>query len=175
MAAIIRLKRRMYTQWDETDNLKRMRDSDILAEKQRQTTDYGAIARGAAAGTVAAGTAGAVFGAGKGVFNPGSVGAASRVSGLGKGISKYGKLGMAGGALIGAGIAYSKGRKQAEENERLKHMVEDMKVINRAKLLLVTCLNMSEEQAHRYLEKQAMDLRVSKLQIAMQVIKTYEN
>ncbi|MCI6824197.1 MAG: response regulator [Ruminococcus bromii] len=63
----------------------------------------------------------------------------------------------------------------AEENERLKHMVEDMKVINRAKLLLVTCLNMSEEQAHRYLEKQAMDLRVSKLQIAMQVIKTYEN
>ena len=87
MAAIIRLKRRMYTQWDETDNLKRMKDSDILAEKQRQTTDYGAIARGAAAGTVAAGTAGAVFGAGKGVFNPGSVGAASRVSGLGKGIS----------------------------------------------------------------------------------------
>ena len=63
----------------------------------------------------------------------------------------------------------------AEENERLKHMVEDMKVINRSKLLLVTCLNMSEEQAHRYLEKQAMDLRVSKLQIAMQVIKTYEN
>lgn len=63
----------------------------------------------------------------------------------------------------------------AEENERLKHMVEDMKVINRAKLLLVTCLNMSEEQAHRYLEKQAMDLRVSKLQVAMQVIKTYEN
>ena len=117
MAAIIRLKRRMYTQWDETDNLKRMKDSDILAEKQRQTTDYGAIARGAAASTVAAGTAGAVFGAGKGVFNPGSVGAASRVSGLGKGISKYGKLGMAGGALIGAGIAYSKGRKQAEENE----------------------------------------------------------
>lgn len=62
-----------------------------------------------------------------------------------------------------------------EENEKLKHMVEDMKVINRAKLLLITCLNMSEEQAHRYLEKQAMDLRTSKLQIAKQVIRTYEN
>lgn len=117
MAAIIRLKRRMYTQWDETDNLKRMKDSDILAEKQKKTTDYGAIARGAAAGTVAAGTAGAVYGAGKGIFNPGSVGAAGRMSGLGKGMAKYGKLGLAGGALVGAGIAYAKGRKQAKENE----------------------------------------------------------
>ncbi len=62
-----------------------------------------------------------------------------------------------------------------EENEKLRHMVEDMKVINRAKLLLISCLNMSEIQAHRYLEKQAMDLRMSKLQIAKQVIKTYEN
>lgn len=62
-----------------------------------------------------------------------------------------------------------------EENEKLRHMVEDMKIINRAKLLLISCLNMSEEQAHRYLEKQAMDLRTSKLQIAKQVIKTYEN
>lgn len=63
----------------------------------------------------------------------------------------------------------------AEENEKLKHMVEDMKVINRAKLLLITCLNMTEEQAHRYLEKHAMDLRISKLQVAKQVISTYEN
>ncbi len=63
----------------------------------------------------------------------------------------------------------------SDENERLKHMVEDMKIIDRAKILLVTCLNMSEEQAHRYLEKQAMDLRVSKLTVAKQVIKTYEN
>ena len=62
-----------------------------------------------------------------------------------------------------------------EENQKLRHMVEDMKIINRAKFLLITCLNMSEEQAHRYLEKQAMDLRMSKVQVAMQVIKTYEN
>lgn len=62
-----------------------------------------------------------------------------------------------------------------EENKKLRNMVEDMKIINRAKLLLITCLNMSEEQAHRYLEKQAMDLRTSKRQIAKQVIRTYEN
>ena len=62
-----------------------------------------------------------------------------------------------------------------KENEKLKHMVEDLKIIDRAKLLLVTCLNMTEEQAHRYLEKQAMDLRTSKLDVAKQVIRTYEN
>ena len=62
-----------------------------------------------------------------------------------------------------------------EENEKLRHIVEDMKIINRAKLLLITCLNMTEQEAHRYLEKQAMDMRMSKMQIAMQVIKTYEN
>lgn len=63
----------------------------------------------------------------------------------------------------------------AKENEKLKHMVEDIKLIDRAKFLLITCLNMDENQAHRYLEKQAMDLRISKLQVAKQVIRTYEN
>ncbi len=62
-----------------------------------------------------------------------------------------------------------------QENRELKTMVEDIKIIDRAKLLLVTCLNMSEEQAHRYLEKQAMDLRVSRLEVAKQVIQTYQN
>ena len=62
-----------------------------------------------------------------------------------------------------------------EENKRLKNMVEDIKIIDRAKLLLVTCLNMSESQAHKYLEKQAMDLRTTKLAVAKQVISTYEN
>ncbi len=61
------------------------------------------------------------------------------------------------------------------ENERLKHMVDDLRLIDRAKLLLVSCLNMSESQAHRYIEKQAMDLRISKAQVAVQVIQTYEN
>lgn len=62
-----------------------------------------------------------------------------------------------------------------EENEKLRHMVEDMKIINRAKFLLISCLNMTEVQAHRYLEKQAMDQRESKLVVAKQVIRTYEN
>lgn len=62
-----------------------------------------------------------------------------------------------------------------KENEKLKNELEEVKIVNRAKLLLMQCLSMTEQQAHRYLEKQAMDLRTSKLTVAKQVIKTYEN
>lgn len=61
-----------------------------------------------------------------------------------------------------------------EENDKLKQMVEEMKLVNRAKCLLMQCLSMSEAQAHRYLEKQAMDMRMSKIEIAKQVLKTYD-
>ncbi|MBQ7521320.1 MAG: ANTAR domain-containing protein [Clostridia bacterium] len=61
-----------------------------------------------------------------------------------------------------------------EENKKLITQLEDMKIINRAKMVLMQCLGMSEQQAHRYLEKQAMDLRVSRRYIAEQVLNTYE-
>lgn len=62
-----------------------------------------------------------------------------------------------------------------EENMQLKLKVEEIKIVNRAKCVLMQCLTMSEAQAHRYLEKQAMDMRQSKLKIAQQVLNTYEN
>lgn len=62
-----------------------------------------------------------------------------------------------------------------EENTKLKTKVEDIKLIHRAKCILMECLNMTEPQAHRYLEKQAMDMRESKRRIAEQVLNTYEN
>lgn len=61
-----------------------------------------------------------------------------------------------------------------QENTKLKLQVEEMKVINRAKCTLMQCLMMSEKQAHRYIEKQAMDMRISKLQVAQRVLSTYE-
>ena len=61
-----------------------------------------------------------------------------------------------------------------EKNQELITQLEDMKVINRAKMVLMQCLAMSEEQAHRYIEKQAMDLRVSRRYVAQQVLNTYE-
>lgn len=61
------------------------------------------------------------------------------------------------------------------ENMELKNKVEEIKIIHRAKCVLMQCLSMSESQAHRYLEKQAMDMRQSKIRVAEQVLNTYEN
>ncbi|GHU82019.1 hypothetical protein AGMMS50284_3150 [Clostridia bacterium] len=61
-----------------------------------------------------------------------------------------------------------------KENEQLKTQVEEIKIIHRAKCVLMQSLAMSEAQAHRYLEKQAMDLRQSKKKVAEQVLNTYE-
>ena len=44
-----------------------------------------------------------------------------------------------------------------------------------AKILLMQNLRMTESQAHHYLEKQAMNLRKSKYDVALRVLKTYEN
>lgn len=60
------------------------------------------------------------------------------------------------------------------ENHKLKSRLEEIKLIDRAKCVLMQCLDMSEPQAHKYLEKQAMDLRISKKRVAEQVLNTYE-
>ena len=59
------------------------------------------------------------------------------------------------------------------ENIQLKQKIEDIRVIDRAKCLLISYLNLSEQEAHRFIEKQAMDLRSSKRAIAEGVLKTY--
>jgi len=59
------------------------------------------------------------------------------------------------------------------ENIQLKQKLEDLRVIDRAKCLLISYLNLSEQEAHRFIEKQAMDLRSSKRAIAEGVLRTY--
>ncbi|GHU49871.1 hypothetical protein FACS1894127_4110 [Clostridia bacterium] len=61
------------------------------------------------------------------------------------------------------------------ENENLKHKLDDLQLVSRAKVLLITNLKMSEPQAHRFLEKQAMERRMTKSDIARRVIRTYED
>ncbi len=61
-----------------------------------------------------------------------------------------------------------------QENKSLKGQLEEIKLIDRAKCVLMQCLAMSESQAHRYLEKQAMDLQISKKRVAEQVLNTYD-
>ncbi len=60
------------------------------------------------------------------------------------------------------------------ENCRLQTTIEELRLIDRAKCALIQCLLMTEPQAHRYIEKQAMDLRCPKRQVAENILKTYE-
>jgi len=60
------------------------------------------------------------------------------------------------------------------ENSRLTRKIEDIRIINRAKCLLISHLSMSENEAHKYIEKQAMDMRITKTAVAEGILKTYE-
>lgn len=60
--------------------------------------------------------------------------------------------------------------KQATVEEKIK----EIRLVNRAKWLLIECLSMTEAEAHRYIEKQAMDLRISRREAAENIIKTYK-
>lgn len=60
------------------------------------------------------------------------------------------------------------------ENQKLQGRIQEMRLVDRAKCILIQYLNMTESQAHRYIEKQSMDLRQSKTSIAENILKTYE-
>ena len=66
-------------------------------------------------------------------------------------------------------------RLQIAQNEvkKLKKKLQEQKDISRAKCLLVEKERMSEEDAHRYIEMNAMNQRVSRREIAIQVIDYY--
>ncbi len=56
----------------------------------------------------------------------------------------------------------------------IEEKMEEIRLVNRAKWLLISELKMSEPEAHRYIEKQAMDRCVSKKTIAQEVLTTYQ-
>lgn len=61
------------------------------------------------------------------------------------------------------------------ENSALKQKIEDIKIIDRAKYILISYLKMSEQEAHRFIEKQAMDMRATRRSVAEGVLRTYES
>lgn len=61
-----------------------------------------------------------------------------------------------------------------KEYSKLQTKIEESRLINRAKCILIQYLKLTEPQAHRYIEKQAMDQRISKLEVAKNILKTYE-
>lgn len=73
-------------------------------------------------------------------------------------------------------LAHAAQRKIArvrDENQRLLQKIEEMRIVDRAKCILIAHLSMTEAEAHRYIEKHAMDMRLTKREIAQNIIRTY--
>lgn len=60
------------------------------------------------------------------------------------------------------------------ENSKLMVKIDEMRLINRAKCALMQYLKFSEPEAHRYIEKQAMDTRSTRKEVALRILSTYE-
>lgn len=71
-------------------------------------------------------------------------------------------------------VSQVKLRKIQKENAALAKEILDVKLVNRAKFILISHLNMSEGEAHKYMEKEAMNTRSSKVTVAQKILKTYD-
>ena len=58
--------------------------------------------------------------------------------------------------------------------EKLQKKMEELRIVDRAKLLLIQRFKMTEKQAHRFIEKNAMDRCVTRRTVAEKIIRTYE-
>ena len=65
-------------------------------------------------------------------------------------------------------------RKLENKTLSIEEKMAEIRLVNRAKWLLITELKMEEPQAHRFIEKQAMDRCISRRAVAEEIIKTYQ-
>jgi two-component system, response regulator PdtaR len=61
------------------------------------------------------------------------------------------------------------------ENRKLLQKIEDIKIVDRAKCVLISHLTLSENEAHKYIEKHSMDMRITRRKVAEGILKTYES
>ncbi len=61
-----------------------------------------------------------------------------------------------------------------EENAALRRSLDETKLVNRAKCVLIEYLRITEKDAHRQIQKRAMDHRITLSEAAAEVLKTYE-
>lgn len=64
-------------------------------------------------------------------------------------------------------------RKHQKKALSIEEKMNEIRLVNRAKWLLISELKMTEADAHRYIEKQAMDRCVPKSLIAEEIMKLY--
>ena len=64
-------------------------------------------------------------------------------------------------------------RRAEERQVSVEKKIEELRIVNRAKWILIDRLHMTEEDAHEYIRRQAMDKRVSKREAAEDILRTY--
>lgn len=76
-------------------------------------------------------------------------------------------------ALDWMAVSRERLRSLEKKTATIEEKMEEIRLVNRAKWLLIEQLKMQEADAHRYIEKQAMDRGATRREIALSIIKTY--
>lgn len=76
-------------------------------------------------------------------------------------------------AIRGLAAARERLRRLEKKATSVEEKMEEIRLLNRAKWLLIENMKMTESDAHRYIEKQAMDRCVSRREISMGIIQSY--
>lgn len=66
-------------------------------------------------------------------------------------------------------------RRMEKKAATLEEKMEEIRLINHAKWILIQHMKLTEQEAHKLIEKQAMDTRRTKREIAEGIIRTYGN
>ena len=62
-----------------------------------------------------------------------------------------------------------------QENAKMQEKIAQVRLVSRAKCCLIEREQMTEADAHRYIEKQAMDARRDRTEIAQEILDSYED
>ncbi len=66
-------------------------------------------------------------------------------------------------------------RKTEKKTLSIEEKMEEIRIVNKAKWVLIDREHMTEEEAHRYIEKSAMDMCITKRQVAEEIIRKYKD
>lgn len=63
--------------------------------------------------------------------------------------------------------------REIPKSQKLQQKIQDIRQVDRAKCLLIQYWGLTEEDAHRYIEKKAMDRRVPRVQVAKEILDSF--
>ena len=61
-----------------------------------------------------------------------------------------------------------------QENQRMQEKLAQVRLVSRAKCCLIELGHMTEAEAHRYIEKKAMDTRRDRAEVAQEILDSYD-